>query len=516
MEPDEHHVVMLATENGALRGGKVGGVADVIRHLPEALTLLNYRVTVIIPSYGFLHRENPSHLHSTIEFPFAGESMKGEFWEVEASPENPRLVHLLFEHPGIRGNPIYINDPPQMPFMQDATKYALFCSAVGQFIKQLPGTFVLHLHDWHTGMLFVLREMHPEFAELKRIRTVFTIHNLAIQGTRPMRSHGSSVEGWFPELFQDPGWLSAWVDRRYPDPCFTPMAAGIRYADKVNTVSPTYADEILRHDDPANDDHGGEGLEDILQKAWRDGRLYGILNGCDYPEDLGIPKLNFPELVEAVNKIVCNSNRPGVQDACGRLERLKANPPSIILTSVTRVVHQKVRLFLEYGSSGETAIDQILKELTARNGIYIFLGTGVPDCEARLWALSKKYERFLFINDHSEKIAQALYGNASMFLMPSSYEPCGISQMIAMRDGLPCIVHLVGGLKDTVIPGVNGFGFSGNTLEERVDNFALVTKQAIKMFFENKRSWTRIKKGALNARCTWATSAQHYIDLLYS
>ena len=225
------HVIMLASENDALRGGKVGGIGDVVRDLPRALANVGWRVTVVIPSYGFLHKENPSKLRETVVFPFGGKKMRGELWEVTAREPNDRITHFVFEHPDVRGEPIYFNDPPDHVFARDATKYALFCSAVGQFLLRQQSPFVLHLHDWHTATLFLLRELHPEFSGLKGTKTVYTIHNLSIQGTRPMRGSYATVERWFPKLFTDSSWVSTWKDSRYKDAAYTPMAIGIRRAD---------------------------------------------------------------------------------------------------------------------------------------------------------------------------------------------------------------------------------------------------------------------------------------------
>src|SRR5208283_2976797 len=148
------HIVMLASENDALNNGKVGGVGDVIRNLPRALADLGWAVTVITPSYGFLHVDNPSAQIGTVRFPFGGKTLEGPMYEVTAKLPHALVRHCVFEHPAIRGTPIYFNDASDQPFAQDATKYALFCSAVGQYLKTIRSEFILHLHDWHVGLLF--------------------------------------------------------------------------------------------------------------------------------------------------------------------------------------------------------------------------------------------------------------------------------------------------------------------------------------------------------------------------
>jgi starch synthase len=505
-------VVMVASENDALKGGKVGGVGDVVRDLPRALARVGWRVTVIIPSYGFLHKKNPARLLSQVRFPFAGAAAEGEMWEVTPKERVEGVTYMVFEHPEIRGNPIYCHDPPGEAFAQDAAKYALFCSAVGRYLLEQKTRAVLHLHDWHTGPLLLLRELHPDFAALKGLKTVFTIHNVAIQGTRPIRGKQSSVEQWFPELFRNTDWVSRWKDPRYPDPAFTPMAAGIGKADRVNTVSPTYAKEILTPSDPAVGFIGGEGLESLLAKARDEGRLFGILNGCEYPEGRKNFKMTFGELCALLDsETAAWKERQG-----DRLSSIRNRTPAAILTSVTRVVDQKVRLLFEKGSGGIKAIDSLLPLLSKYNGIYLLLGTGTPEYEEELMAVQRKHENFLYLRGYSEAIGDVFYANGSLFIMPSLFEPCGISQMLAMREGQPCVVHAVGGLKDTVIDGVNGFQFSGANLSGMADAFVNATEKALRQRSTAPESWKKIASEAARARFTWQESARKYVDLLYT
>ncbi|MBI4548906.1 MAG: glycogen/starch synthase [Ignavibacteriae bacterium] len=511
---------MVASENDALRGGKVGGIGDVIRNLPVSLEKYGWRVTVLTPSYGYLHNNNPSTLHSMINFPFAGKIEQAELWKVTPKVPYEHIRHLVVEHPAIRGNPIYVNDPPESPFMHDATKYALFCSAVGQFLLKEPSPFVLHLHDWHTATILMLMELHPRFSHLKSLHTVFTIHNLAIQGTRPMRGHASSVQSWFPELFEDSAWISHWKDPRYQEPLYTPMAVGIQYAHKVNAVSPNYTEEILQPSDHQQGWYRGEGLESFLQQAKNERRLFGILNGCEYPNQYTSAYMSIMDLSELIQSELIRWRERNqdsfIDELIRRIDTVKHLQHPLMLTSITRVVEQKVGLFFEKGSNGKTALDQILNMLAGLEGLYFFLGSGTPDYEKLLRETSRKHKHLIFISEYSEAIANALYAKGTLFLMPSLYEPCGISQMLAMRDGQPCVVHSVGGLKDTVIDNVNGFTFSGNSFQQVVDDFVQVTQKAIRIFLEDKCTWENIRMAAKKSRFTWESSARKYIDLLYT
>jgi starch synthase len=320
------------------------------------------------------------------------------------------------------------------------------------------------------------------------------------------------VEQWFPELFGETSWIDAWADRRFREPNFTPMAVGIRCADMVNTVSPTYAREILLPSDPANGLYRGEGLEEELREIDRRGKLLGILNGCDYPEGRSAAAIDRRELLELMAGEV---ERWQAEPLLARIRSLQALAPTVLLTSVTRIVEQKLKILFQPTSRGVQAIKELLDLLEAVNGMYVVIGTGVSEYEALLASTARAHRRLVFLQGYSETIAQALYANGTAFLMPSSFEPCGIGQMIAMRDGQPCIAHAVGGLKDTVIDGVNGFTFSGATLREQADDCVATVKRAIGMARGDAEAWGRIVQGARTSRFTWAMSAERYSESMY-
>ncbi|HLX11230.1 MAG TPA: glycogen/starch synthase [Bacteroidota bacterium] len=519
------HVVLVAAENAALKGGKEGGMGDVIQGLSKALTVKGVKVTVITPSYGFLHTQNPSTFVETISFTFRGEEYSGELWKVNEAGD---CMQLLFEHPEIRGNPLYYDDPSDTPFARDATKFALFCSAVGTYLKGIKKPFTLHLHDWHTANLFMLAELHPDFTFLRELPTLFTIHNLSIQGTRPMMGNPSSLETWFPELFHETGWISLWKDPRYADACYTPMAAGIRFADKVNTVSPSYAEEILKPSDGESGLVRGEGLEEFLQNAAAGKRLFGILNGIDYPNRERVDEspstqnktLLFQKITSEVRKWISATSDADViaecEDILFRLGRLQTDGTGMVLTSVGRIVDQKVRLFLQRGSGGDAAIESILESLEERKGALIVLGSGDTWFEGAFRAVAKASRRFVFINRYSSSLADALYLHGDLFLMPSLYEPCGISQMLAMRESQPCLVHRTGGLKDTVRNMETGFTFEGENPQEMADAFATSLKNALELFSNNKSRWQQICANARKQRFTWEVAAERYLELIVS
>jgi|WetSurMetagenome_2_1015567.scaffolds.fasta_scaffold70229_1 starch synthase len=519
MDQDNKHIVMLAAENDSLVGGKVGGLADVIRDLPDTLADEGYTVTVITPTYGFLHKENPSTVVASVSFPFAGKTQTGTLYEVKAKNPHAQVTHLVFEHPDLRGTPIYSIDPPGQPFAQDATKFALFCSAIGQYLKSVKGNYIVHLHDWHTPTFLLLKNLHPEFRHLQTHKTVFTIHNLAYQGSRPFHGTYATVEQWFPELFTQIDWIEGWKDIQGTEPLYNPMATGIRFADKVNTVSPTYAEEILKTSNHKKGFYGGEGLETFLQQAKKEHRLFGIINACEYPKINTTVKISWHQLCDLIlgeiKTALKEQSDSHLLNVAARVEANRNNPPSVLLTTVTRVNEQKFRLLFEKGSHNKTAITEILSDLESVNGRYILLGNGTPDYEEFFRKEFDKNERLIFIPLYSSSIATALYANGTLFLMPSSFEPCGISQMIAMREGQPCIVHAVGGLKDTVQHGVDGFRFDGNNTKEQVDALVHTTHDAIRLALTQNDAWQSIRKHAASRKFDWQASARQYIELLY-
>lgn len=537
------HVLMLSAENDALPGGKVGGVGDVVRDVPSALVALpefTGQVSVVVPSAGFLH-DNPVASLGTFRFPFAGQDQTGELFEVTGRRPHPRIRQLVIHHPILgatdpaTGQPrIYVDDPPSRPFASDATRFACFSAAAAAALRD--GLFgdidCVHLHDWHTGLFLFVRDFVPGFSELKRYHTAFTIHNLALQGIRPLGPPGtetgdpaadsSRLAAWFPNTAWD---HSVVADPEYTD-CVNPMAIGIRLADAVHVVSPGYADEVCLPSRPHRNApdcvyFGGEGLEGDLQRAREDGRLHGILNGCEYGDQQTLPERN-----EAGWRALLSTLKSEVERWCGqkdfsrhrlalqRITRLleASGRPPVVLTSVTRVVDQKVRLMR--APANISPLERIL-EATCDDAVYLLAGSGDAGYESWLEEVAERHQNFIFLNGYSQSGADALYQAGDLFLMPSAFEPCGISQMLAMRDGQPCVVHAIGGLKDTVRDHQTGFSFSGNSPSELASGFIDCTLRAVALKRDDPDAFRRIQEAAFSARFPWSDSVRRYLELLY-
>ncbi|TVQ46764.1 MAG: glycogen synthase [Gloeocapsa sp. DLM2.Bin57] len=520
------NILIVSSENGNLSGAKVGGLGDFIKDFSFALVKQNCHVSVVIPSYGFLHKSPNSQFLETITFQFSGQSEEAQIFQV-ISETSDQVKQIIIQHPNLvsldeNGQyEIYHHDLDSEPCKTDASRYALFCSAVAEGIEQ--GVFgcldCIHLNDWHCACLLILRAYHPNYQVFRKIRTVYTINNLSYQGLRPFAGDQSSLDSWYPNLKYDRDKLA---DRRRSN-YLNLMKAGINLADTITTDSPSYAQEILCPSE-APRFYGGEGLEKELLLALEQGRLFGILLGCEYPAKRIIPKLTFSDLINLLKSEIIRwkqtakalySNHSLAYERLTKLSYLSDKPP-LILTSVCRVVEQKLYLIKASGNQFRSGLSGILEGL-GKQGIYILLGTGEAEYEEFLTEIASEFDNFLFLNGFgSEDCAAALYANGDLFLMPSSYEPCGISQMLAMRDGQPCLVHKVGGLKDTVIDGVNGFVFDGDSVPEQVDNFVASCLKAIELKLNNPTQWQQICQKAQKSRFLWKDTVLQYLENVYT
>ncbi len=508
---DKHAPVawIVAAENDWIPGGKVGGVGDVIRDLPPALVKQGWRVRVVVPSYGAFHRQPGAQKIGPVQGRFAGAPFEASAWQLSGSTAG--VEQVVIDHPLLNPGPpgeVYHMDPPDQPFATDANKFAFFGAAVAAWLDALPAPpDVVHLHDWHTGMVPLLRQLAGGQGTLGRTRMVFTVHNLAYQGVRPMDGVPSSFESWFPGLASQ-----AEAARDPADPTLVNfMACALRLADHISTVSPTYAAEILRPSDPASGFHGGEGLEGILQHVASEKRLVGILNGCEYPEDRALES-GWDSLLEAIAAEPAVASRDaGLHE---RLERLRGNRRRHTLLNIGRIVPQKVALLLEPVPGFPTALDAVLEQLGDR-GLFILLGSGSAHYEQQLHAISGRRENFLFLNGYAQALSDRLYGDTDLFVMPSSFEPCGISQLLALRAGQPCLVHGVGGLADTIEDGVTGFVFNGATPAQQAVALVDTVGRALHFRETDPEGWSGMRQAAAAQRFTWELAARRTVDELY-
>jgi len=514
------NILMVAAENGALPGGKVGGIGDVIRDVPFALARHGHKVTVLNPGYQFLSRLPSARLLNTLTVEFGGALERLELFTVDMEPAVPGVQLLLLDHPlfgngGVRS--IYHHDKYE-PFATDARTFALFCQAACNALVcgAIAKPDILHLHDWHAAMMLVLRQYHPACRPLQAIRTVYTIHNLSLQGIRPFADNWSSLSSWFPGLKYQKNDL---VDPRYPD-CLNLMRAGIRLADKIHVVSPTYAREVQLPSLPEAGIVRGEGLEMDLVEASERGRLFGILNGCDYVSFRSRPVSHKQFLALAAATLdAWVDEKAWIKGALYKgMQRLqlwggRSRKPSMVVASVGRLTSQKMKMLAVPMQDGLSVLDHLLQELA--HGLMVVLGSGDERYETFLTDVMRRHDNFLFLNGFSEELADTVYRYCDLFLMPSSFEPCGISQMLAMRAGTPCLVHSVGGLADTVSHKENGFVFAGDDLHEQAFNLHVAFKEVLQVQARKAPLWNTIRTKAADTRFSWDDVVKEYAEKLY-
>ncbi|WP_394747205.1 glycogen synthase [Spongiimicrobium salis] len=506
--------LFVAAENDAIPDCKAGGMGDVVRDVPRQISERGDKVHVVVPSYSRLHQQGT--FKTNLNFQLRGVTYTAELYEVIPKKEFPNIYHYVIHHPEIEAGDIahIYHDDPEEPFFTDAIKYFIFSTAVAEAIKK--GSFgnldIVHMHDWHSSLVLFLKEYHPAYQILKRMRFVYSIHNLAIQGIRPFEDNYSSLKNWFPEIPLDYKRLR---DYRYQD-CINLMAVGIRFADAVHTVSPSYKEDVLKPSSPP-EFIGGEGLEQDLLEAENQGRLFGILNGSNYNNirtaDKGklyrnTVKALFSWLQEESKQykahFLAHTGEKTMQYVDQR--------PAFIVSSVARLTEQKFYFF----KRSPDAFVEILKKLERVNGIFMLLGTGAPEYEELFRQLSYEHKNFIFTNGQSEDLIDSIYLESDLYFMPSLFEPCGISQMLAMRNGNPCLVHHTGGLKDTVTPMKTGFSFDGDTYDEKIKNMLASFDQALDVYSNDKALWKKIQSNAKKMRFTWKKSVDEYYKLLYS
>jgi starch synthase len=456
---------------------KTGGLADVLGSLPSALKSQGADVRVIMPKYGTI----PSKLRDSIQhncYIFVKVGWRNLYCGIEQAEYNGVIYYFI-------DNEFYFNRDGFYGYNDDGERFAFFCRAVMEAIPHLDfKPDIIHCHDWQTGMLPVyLKTLYKYRAFYHNMHVVYTIHNMMFQGRWKLKAV-RDITGLPTDLFT-PDKLESYGEAN----C---LKGGVVYADVITTVSKAYAQEITT---PV----GGEGL-DGLMNAHKD-KLYGIINGIDYEiynsqTDANIYYLfGDKDFIEGKKK-----NKQAFQKALG----LDVDEKAMLIGIVSRLNEQKGFALVEY------MIDQLLSDGRIQ---FAVLGTGEERYENMFRYFAKKYPKRLSINiERSDELAHKIYASCDAFLMPSQFEPCGLSQLMSLRYGTVPIVRETGGLKDTVIAyneaehTGTGFFFMNYNAHEMKDAIL----RALNVFRNHRDDWNEIAIRAMNQDYSWKNSAQEY------
>lgn len=458
---------------------KSGGLADVIGSLPSALVNRGYDVRVVLPLYLKMAEKNRENFTKLKEY-----SVQIYYHEIPVTIYMQMVDKVTFY---FIENKHYFERPQLYGYDDDGERFAYFQKAVLEMMNQLDYfPDVVHCHDWHTGMLSCMcKENHASDERYANMKHVYTIHNLAYQGNFGREILHPCLG--IPAHLYDNGSV------RF-DSGISYMKTGLVYADKVTTVSPTYSHEILTPE-------YGERLERVLQIRYSD--LSGITNGIDI--DMWNPAKD-PLIYENYNKVNVFKKKPLNKLALQKAMGLEEDEEVFLLGVVARLASQK---------GMDLVIDKLSSLLRARIQVVV-LGSGDKQMEEAFNAAAEEYKgQFAFYCGYNEELSHKVYAACDGFLMPSRFEPCGISQLISLRYGTLPIVRETGGLKDTVQPyneytkEGNGFSFSNYDSSEMLNAIFY----ALKVYYETPKDFRLLVKHAMNSDVSWDASAQEYAEL---
>ena len=462
---------------------KTGGLGDVAGSLPAALVRAGAEVIVMVPKYATIKDEYKAQMEHFSDF-YVSLGWRNEYCGLE------KLEHDGVTYMFVDNERYFARDYPY-GFFDDGERFAFFSKAITESLQHLPADFecdILHCNDWQTALAPVfLREFYQGLPLYDRVKTVFSIHNVAFQG---------QFSDTVMEDILGVAHIPAAATQLRCDACsINYMLGALHYADAITTVSPTYAGEIQTPE-------FGEGLDGVLRE--RSYALQGILNGIDVAAfDPATDKriaANYT-VDDRSGKAVCKAK---LQEELG----LEVRDDRPLMVMVTRLTRQKGMDLVMY------ALDRILS-----GGVQVaVLGTGDRDYEDGLRYFQDKYPGTMAARiEFDLALSQRMYAAADMFLMPSKFEPCGLSQIIAMRYGTLPIVRETGGLKDTVIPyneftgEGTGFSFTNFNGDEMGD----AVFRAARLFWDNREAWNQLVTQAMSQDFSWTRSADKYLDLYF-
>ena len=459
---------------------KTGGLADVVGSLPKYIDKEKYDVRVMLPKYKAMNEEYKDKLQYVTHF------------YMNLAWRNQYVGILEYQYEGVIfyfiDNEYYFNGyTPYGNIYEDVEKFAFFskaCLSALPLIGFRPD--IIHCHDWQTGLIPVyLKDSFAANEFFRGIRSIMTIHNLKFQGVWDVKTI-MDITG-LPKYYFTPDKLEAYGDANY-------LKGGIVYADYVTTVSDSYAKEIMMP-------FYGEGLDGLLRA--RANSLYGIVNGIDYGE---YDPSTDPYITKQYDAITFRKekvkNKRTLQQELG----LEVNDKKFMIGIVSRLTDQK----------GLDLVDCVIEELCTDDTQLVVLGTGDAKYENLFRHYAWKYPNRVSANIYySNDLAHKIYAACDAYLMPSLFEPCGLSQLISLRYGTVPIVRETGGLRDTVEPynqfedSGTGFSFANYNAHEMLG----IVRYAKSVYYDKKREWNKIVDRGMNKDYSWTSSAKKYTSL---
>ncbi len=465
---------------------KAGGVGDVAGELPAALQKAGVDITIVTPWYESISQEYQTESAGFLSVDYNGVQRNVEI--LKTSHNGVPVIFLWDAHyfGGDYSEPY--TDSETIPFYDDVLRFSFFSEAAVKLIA-VEKPDIVHANDWPTSFVFGLMEMQK--IPGKRI---LTVHNMIYQGNIGMEV----ITQWeVSKILFDAGVGGSFIDPRKEWHSINPLKLGMMQADRVNTVSPSYADEMTQPEDEDRYFSGGRQLFKVAEDLKSRGRLIGILNGFQYPEKTAA----IEDILKLKKKARAAFDLPDSQG-------------TMLLGFVGRAAEQKLKLLLE-PLDGIPVLEHILN----MPDIHLAMVTSGSDAYEKKLLKYRDHPSFHLTLKHDRQVAEQIHLGCDLFLMPSLYEPCGITQMESMALATPVLVRNTGGLADTVKDAdagtETGFKFNGTDQAAILKNLIESLQNAARVFSTNPQHWNQIQQNCLNQRFSWDISARQYIETMY-
>jgi starch synthase len=470
---------------------KTGGLADVSSALPQRLSEMGHEVRIVVPKYGAVD-DRKFKIHEVVRL----KDLKVQIGEKEVTfslkscflPGQKVRVQIYFldnqEYFGSR-NSLYTDPLTGENYTDNDERFILLSRSVFELVSKLGWIpDIIHCNDWQCGLIpAYLKTVYKNEEQFTQFKTLFTIHNLAYQGEFPKSSF---YKTGLPEEYNSEKGLEIYDKINF-------MKSGLVFADVINTVSKTYAEEIRK------DDELGAGLKNVLAKRKND--LYGIVNGIDM-------RVWNPEKDKLLPKKFSSKNLDGKIENKKELTKkfgFEFNESIPVIGIITRL----------FDAKGVDLISDSFKELMKLNIQMVLLGTGDRKYHTFFDKMAEKYrDKFACYLGFNDELAHLIEGGADLFLMPSRYEPCGLNQMYSLMYGTVPVVRETGGLADTVSRFDEKTGEGNGFVFKKYDSASLLKelKRAL-TFYEDRKTWVKIMRNGMKSDFSWTSSAKKYVDL---